>query len=180
MSNKARQDSALVKSVVALDNYLSELERIGTKINSTDMKSDFDVDHIQKLMTRFAECGQGVADEVTNLSTHLRDAQQRADSVAQGVSRQAEAFKERQNELNEKLEEFRLLGEKIREVTTNQAKIKEDLPGFEAQLSMLVDELQKLRKSARESKMRSLERNTESLAQKLDAARKKIRDLSQR
>src|ERR1700746_965853 len=102
MSNKTKRDSPLVKSVLALDNYLSELERVGTKISSTDMQSDFDIDFIQKLMARFAECGQGVSDEVTNLSTHLREAQARAESVAQAVSRQAELFAVARNEQNEK------------------------------------------------------------------------------
>src|SRR5438105_3892007 len=89
-NGKIKRDSPLVKSVLALDNYLAELERTGTKINSTDMTSDFDGEYIQKLMTRFAECGQGIAQEVTNLSTELQQAQARAEAVAQGVSRQAE------------------------------------------------------------------------------------------
>lgn len=61
MSNKITRDSPLVKSVLALDNYLAELERVGARINSTDMTSDFDVEYIQKLMTRFAECGQSIS-----------------------------------------------------------------------------------------------------------------------
>src|SRR6516225_6684556 len=117
MSNKTKQESALVKSVLALDNYLSELERVGTKINSTDMASDFDIEFVQKLLTRFAECGQGVSEGVTNLSAQLREAQTRAEAVAQGVSRQAGLFSTRRAELNEKLEQFRVLGEKVRDLS---------------------------------------------------------------
>src|SRR6267142_1231990 len=106
MSNKIKRDSPLVKSVLALDNYLTELERVGTKINSTDMTSDFDVEYIQKLMTRFAECGQEVSEEVIRLSTQLHEAQARAEAVAQGVSRQAELFNHRRKEQNEQLEKF--------------------------------------------------------------------------
>src|SRR6185436_17685234 len=116
MSNKGKQDSPLVKSVLALDHYLSELERVGQKINSTDMTSDFDVDSIQKLMTHFSECAQGVSKEVTNLSTHLNEARARAETVAQGVSRQADLLQSRRSEQDEKLEKFRLLGEKVREL----------------------------------------------------------------
>src|SRR5205823_13901 len=90
MSNKTKRDSPLVKSVLALDGHLTELERVGTRINSTDMTADFDLEYIQKLMTRFAECGQGVSEEVTNLAAQLQEAQARAEAVAQGVSRQAE------------------------------------------------------------------------------------------
>src|SRR2546427_5847654 len=105
MSNKNKDQSPLVKSVLALDNHLSELERVGTKINSTDMTSDFDIEFVHKLMTRFAECGQGISDEVTNLSQHLQEAQARAETVAQGVSQQAGKFKERRKEQDKKLDE---------------------------------------------------------------------------
>jgi len=96
MSNKNKRGSPLVRSVLALDSYLSDLERVGTKINGTDMGSDFDGEYIQKLMTRFTECGKGISEEVTNLSTQLREAQARAEAVAQGKSRQAELFNIRQ------------------------------------------------------------------------------------
>jgi hypothetical protein len=193
MSNKTKRESPLVKSVLALDNYLSELERVGTKINSTDMTSAFDTDFIHKLMSRFAECGEGVSQEVTNLSTQLREAQARAEGVAQGVSRQAELFNIRRKEQNEKLEEFRILGEKVRELSaaisqfrrpqggglTNEdrAKLKSDIPGFEAQLAFLIEELEKLRESARNSRMKSLQKNAESLVQTLQAVRKKLREV---
>jgi oligoendopeptidase F len=193
MSDKTKRDSPLVKSVLALDNYLSELERVGTKINSTDMTSDFDIDFIQKLMSRFAECGQGVSEEVANLSTHLREAQTRAEAVAQGVTRQAELLNIRRKEQDQKMEEFRVLGERVRELTatiaefrrpqgtglTNEEreKLKSGIPGFEAQLTALIEDLQKLRESARNSRMKSLQKNAESLAQTLQAVQKKLRDI---
>src|SRR2546430_1783540 len=111
MSNKAKRESPLVKSVLALDHYLSELDRVGTKITSTDMTADFDVEYIEKLMVRFAECGEGIAAEVTNMSTQLQEAQARAQAVAQGVTSQAELLNKRRNEQNEKLEQFRILGD---------------------------------------------------------------------
>jgi chromosome segregation ATPase len=183
MSNKINRDSPLVKSVLALDNHLTELERVGTKINSTDMTSDFDLEYIQKLMTRFAECGQGISEEVTNLSTELQAAQARAEAVAQGVSSQADLLNIRRNEQNEKLEEFRILGEKVRDLNTviggfrsDPAKLKSNIPAVEAQLATLIEQLQTLRQSARNSRMKALEKNIESLVQSLQAARKKLAD----
>jgi chromosome segregation ATPase len=185
MPNKVKRDSPLVKSVLALDNYLTELERVGTKINSTNLASEFDLEYIQKLMTRFAECGQGISDEVTNLSTQLREAQARAEEIARGVSRQAELLKIRREEQDQKLEEFRVLGEKVRDLNTvisgfrdDRAKLKSNLPSVESQLGELIQELQKLRVSARDSRMRALEKSAESLAQSLEAARKKLRALT--
>jgi|SRR6266850_2687427 len=190
MSNKIQRDSPLVKSVLALNNYLTELERVGTKINSTDMTSDFDVEYIQKLMTRFAECGKGVSEEVTNLSTQLEEARARAEAVAQGVSSQAELLNKRRIEQNEQLEKYRILGEKVRELNTaisqfrrpqgqgltdeDRAKLTSNIPAFEAQLALLIEELQDLRTSARNARMKTLEKNAESLAQTLQAVRKKL------
>ena len=187
------ESSSLVKAVVALDNYLTELERVGTKINSADMTSDFDVEYIQKLMTRFAECGQGVSEEVTKLSLHLHEARARAEAVAQGVSSQAELFNNRRNEQNEKWEQFRVLGERVRELNAaigefrsakghgltpeERSKLSAEVPAFDAQLAALIHELQDLRKSARDSRMRSLEKNVESLIQTLQAVQTKFREM---
>jgi len=193
MSNKGKQDSPLVKSVLALDQHLSELERVGQKINSTDMTSDFDADYIQKLMTRFSESAQGVSKEVTNLSMHLNEARGRAEAVAQGVSNQADLLQKRRIEQDEKLEKFRLLGERVRELNTaisefrrpqqgmtreDHAKLAASIPAFEAQLVGLIEELEDLRKSARESRMKALEKNVESLTQTLQAVRQKLRAYS--
>jgi len=184
MSDKARKDSPLVKSVTALDDYLTELERVGTKINKADMASDIDIEYIQKLMSRFAECGQGISEEVTNLSTQLREAQARAEAVAQGVSKQAERLKIRKNAQDEKLEEFRILGEKVRDLNEliggfrdDRAKLKDNLPAVESQLGSLIEALQRLRTSAHDSRMKALEKNAESLVQSLQAARKKLQGL---
>jgi hypothetical protein len=157
------------------------------------MQSDFDIDFIQKLMARFAECGQGVSDEVTNLSAHLREAQARAESVAQAVSRQAELFAVRRNEQNEKLEQFRVLGDKVRDLSAaisqfrrprggsltqeDREKLRSSIPDFETQVAALIDELQNLRESARNSGMKSLQKNTESLVQTLQAVRKRLREV---
>jgi len=182
-----------VNSVLALQHHLSELERVGAKINSTNLTGDIDVEFIQKLMNRFAECGQGISEEVQNFSMHLQDAQARAESVAQEVSRQAEVFKIRRDEQNEKLEQFRLLGERVGEINAaislfrrppgqgftdeDRAALASNIPGLQGQLAALITELQDLRNSARGSRMRALERNAESLAQSLQAVQAKLRDL---
>ena len=113
----------------------------------------------------------------------LQAAQARAEAVAQGVSRQADLLNIRRNEQNEKLEEFRILGEKVRDLNTvisgfrsDPAKLKSNIPAVEAQLATLIEQLQTLRQSARNSRMKALEKNIESLVQSLQAARKKLAD----
>lgn len=181
MSNKDKPESPIVKTVLALDTCLTELERVGAKINSVDMNSDFDGEYVQKLLTRFTECGHGVATEVSNLSKELQEAQARAEAVSQGVGRQAQLLNVRLNEQNEKLEAFRSLGDKVRDLNTAIGRLRDDrselvssIPVFEAQLSSLIEESETLRQSARASRMRVLEKNAESLVQTLQAVRKKL------
>ena len=189
MTDRNKPDSPLVNAVSALHEHLTELERLGGKINSLDMSSDVDVDHVQKLLARFAECGQSISSEVSNLSLHLRDAQIRAESVAQKVSRQADVFKKHRESHDEHLERFRALGEKVRELNLAVAPpspegssggnggMAFDIPAVEQQLGALVDELQDLRNSARTSRLKTLEKSAESLVQSLQALQDKLRHL---
>src|SRR5262245_22009769 len=189
MTNSNKDESPLVASVVALQSHLSELERIGAKINATDMTQDIDVEHVQKLMARFAECGQGVSVEVSNLSVQLQQARTRAETVAEGVSRQAEAFNIRTQEQSKQFEKFRLLGERVRELNSGislamktpgngstdleESELKTRIPNLERELTTLIGDLQELRASARASRMKTLEKNAESLAQTLQAVQVK-------
>jgi DNA-binding PucR family transcriptional regulator len=192
MTDKTKRDSPLVASVLALQHYLDEMERIGNKINSTDMSGDVDIEHVQKLMTRFAECGQGVSEEVRNLSGQLQHAQTSAEAVAEGVARQAQAFKARTVQQQEQLEKFQELGEKVRALNTTMSEFRrpsgqgftEDergalrsrIPAVEGELVVLIAELQDLRDVARSSQMKKLEKDAESLAQTLKAVHGKLRE----
>ncbi len=193
-SDKNQNESALVKSVLALDNYLSELERVGTKISTMKMSSEFDLEHMRKLMGRFAECGQGVSVEVTGLSNHLNEARARAEAVAKVVAERADILNDRKSEQHEKLDQFRLLGEKVRALNTemsnlrppegaemspeDRTKLSLSLVDFDAKLQPLIDEAQTMKKDAQEAKMKTLEQNADSLAQTLLSVRKKLRMLN--
>ena len=124
MEKTNKDQSPLVGSVLALDNYLSELERVGTKISTMNMKSEFDLEHMRKLMSRFAECGQGVSVEVTSLSSHLNEARARAEAVAKVVAERADILNERKSEQHDKLDQFRVLGEKVRELNTAMTSLR--------------------------------------------------------
>src|SRR5262249_20278043 len=142
-----------------------------------------------------AECGQHIAEEMTNFSTQLKEAQTRAQTVTANVSRQAALFKERVDDLNEKLEKFRLLGERVRGLNAVIGRFKppqgdeltkEDreamnstIATLEAQLTGVIEELQELRNSARSSQIRSLEKEAESLAQSVRALQTKLKNATQ-
>lgn len=189
-----QETSALVKSVLALDEYFSELDRLGSKINSLEMKSDFDFEHAERLMVRFAEVGQGVSDEVQALAARLNEARANAEAITAGVAERALLVKARKSNEQEKYEEYRLLGEKVRELSESMANLKpgeggevtdeirakmsERLAQFEDQLSPLIERAQNLRKEAQTAKIKHLEQSADSLSQVLLAIRSKLGSLN--
>jgi hypothetical protein len=121
-----------------------------------------------------------MSDELKNLFTLLKDAQSRAETVAEAVSRQAKAFSIRRNEQNEYLEKFRLLGEKVRALNASLTgedgvALKSNLPLLDDELAVLIEELQQMRSSAEASRMKTLEKSAESLAQALISMQLKLR-----
>ena len=179
--NRPKHDSPLVTSVLRLDNHLAELERIGGKITSMGPGSDADIEHMQKLLSLFAECGEEISEEVKNLSSHLQQAQVRAEAVAREVSQQANALKARRDEQQQYLERLRRLGERVHELNatlTGDGKPKPEISVIEEQLTTLIGELRDLRSAAQTSRMNSLERTAETLAQSLQALQVRLHNLS--
>ena len=193
MSESKKVSSPLVTAVLALDEHFAELERVGSKIVSMEIKSEFELEHVQKLLARFAECGQGVSDEVTVLSQLLTEARSRAEKIAQGVAERAAEVQARKSDEQKKFEEFNALGSKVRELSAGLAslrrpegehltveertKLSQSLSQFEAQLGPLIERAQRLRREAHESKMKSLEQNADSLTQTLQSIQGKLSGL---
>lgn len=193
MNESKKPQSPLVKAVLTLDEHFAELERVGTKINTMELKSEFDLEHAQKLLMRFAECGHGVSEEVTNLGQLLNEARSRAETIASGVAERAAQLQSRKVDEQAKLAEFNELGTKVRELSAglaslrrgegeqltpeDRAKISLSLSQFESQLAPLIEHAQRLRREAHEAKMKSLEQNADSLTQTLQSIQTKLNGL---
>lgn len=195
MSNTIKNPSPLVKAVLALDNHFSELIRLGEKIEQMELKSNFDFEHVQRMMNHFAECGQGVSTEVILMSNALNEARAKAEAAAQVVSARAEILQARKMEMQKKMDEFRLLGEKVRNLTLSlndlkrphgqdasgedRAKISMRLSELELQIRPLIEEALQLKKEAQDSKMKILEQSADSLRQSLTAISEKLSTFQQ-
>lgn len=193
-STKSKELSPLVQAVIALDEYFSEIERVGTKINTMDLKSEFDFEQAQRLIARFAECGEGVSTEVVKLSNFLGEARVKADALAQGVSARAELLNSRNTDQQAKMAEFRALGEKVRALSEEMAQLRRpegeilseearenlsvSLAALESRLDPLIEEASKLRKEAHVAKLKILEQNADSLTQTLQSIRQKLASLN--
>lgn len=190
MSNQLKNPSPLVQAVLNLDAYMLELVRLGDKISEMELRSEFDFEQAQKLMNRFTQCGQGVADGVIQLSTSLNEARTLAEAAAHRVSMRAEQLQSRKNEEQAKMEQLRALTEKVKELTASlneekrpentpytpeeKARISVRLAQFEIQLHPLIQEARDLKLEAQGSKMKILEQSADSLEQSLSAISKKL------
>ncbi|WP_413289206.1 hypothetical protein [Bdellovibrio sp. HCB337] len=187
---KIKNPSSLVEAIVKLDNYFSEMVRLGQKIDTMDLKSDFDFEQAERLIKLFAECGEGVSEEVINMSNALTELRAQAEAAASLVAIRAEQLQARKTEQAQKMEEFRMLGEKVRELTLSlssfriqegqplsieeKARLAGRLEEFESRLRPLIDEANNLRREGQSAKMRILEQNADSLGQSLQAVSQKI------
>ena len=180
-------------AAVALDADFVELERLGSQIERLEFDSDSGLERAQRLLARFAETGQRIAEGVVAFSKTLEEARVRAERAAQVVSARAVLVKERQNEAGRMLERFSLLSETVGKISgmlasfkkpagdvvsaEDRAYIQRQIPDIDRQLGALLDEVLKLKAEARSSKMRSLENSADSLGQTLTSARRKLSEL---
>ena len=189
-TQKLKNPSPLIQTVLNLDNYFSELIRLGAKIETMEMKSDFDFEQIEKLINRFTECGQGVSDEVVHLSQSLNELRTKSEAAAQVVAARAELLRARKDDSQSKMDALRALGEKVRVLTLSltdlkkiegdsateedRAKISMRLSEFELELRPLIDEAQRLKEEGQNSKIKVLEQSADSLRQSLVAISQKL------
>lgn len=190
MSNTKNKDqSALVHSVTILDGHLSDLARLGAKLEEMELDSDFDFEQAQRHIDLFAQAGEGVSAEIVKLAAALNDARAEAEAWATKVTTQAEKLAARKIAVQGKMEELRALGESVRLLTLalteikpasadispeEKAQLMTRLGEADQQLQPLIERAQVLRKEAQFAKMKTLEKSADALSQSLTAISQKL------
>jgi len=178
-----KDPSPLVKAVLALDTHYSDLIRLGDRIETSEMKSNFDYEQAQRHMEHFAKAGEGVSTQVLALAQILVDIRARSEATATAVSEKAELLNARKVLIQQKMQEFVALGEEVRELNfslqefktqegealTNEQKehIRGQIVQFDQRIQPLIAKAQTLKYEAQEAKIKELEQSAESLTQKL-------------
>jgi uncharacterized membrane protein len=189
MSNNIK-NTAFADSAINLDSAFTELEELSGQIERLDIESDSGLERAKQLLGKFAEAGQRIGDGVQVLAKSLEDSRSRAEAAAQIVSARAGDIQKRQEENDQMLSRFGALGESVKKISEKiiqfkkpaGEKLSEDerdaltkqLPELDSQLSGLIDEAQGLRVDAQQLKLKSVERNADSLSQTLLSARRKL------
>ncbi len=181
---KQKEKSPLVLSVLALDEYFSELVHLSSRIAEMGLETDSEIEQIQRLLGHFYRCSQDVSDQVVALSTALNESRACAEAATKVVSARAEELEAIQSERQKKMEEFRVLTEKVQSLNAslrelrdpdgNPEKVSQKLSEIGMEIHPLIDSAQTIRIEARKSKMKLLEKNAESLGQSLVSISQKL------
>jgi chromosome segregation ATPase len=193
-SSQSKVLSSFAEAALKLDSDFADLERLSGQLERLDLNSDSGLERAKEILSEFGECGSQIGDGVQKLAKELDEARIRAEKAAASVAVRAEQVQERQNAHDRLSEKFNHLTEMVRKVSAVIAELKkaegekmsaeekvmitQRLPEFESQLSVLVDEAQKLKNEAQDANMKTLVRNADSLAQTLLSAKRKISSLT--
>ncbi len=185
-----KNPSPLVLAVLALDEHFSELSRLGSRIDETDLKSNFDFEQSERLITRFAEAGQAVSVDIAGFVAALNEARKEAEAVAQKVTVKAELLKARKDEVQEKMVQFQNLSGKVSQLNESLMAFKRDegsvltdadrtqlanrLAEVEFQIQSLIDEASALKEVGQNARIKVLEQNADSMRQALLAVSLKL------
>lgn len=190
-----KNPSPLVLAVLTLDEHFSELNRLATRVDEIDLKSNFDFEQSEKLITRFAEAGQAISEDIVHFVNILNQTREQAELAAQKVSAKADILKGRKTDIQSKMERFQVLSDKVSELNRSLmqfqrpagealspdeiSEMKVHLTGISEQLQPLIEEAQELKNIGYDSKLKTLEQNAESLRQSLIAVSQKISGITQ-
>lgn len=185
-----KNSSPLVAAVLALDEQFLNLTQLAARIETQPLKTDSDVEQLEHLVSRFAEIGAGVSIHIGTLSTALNAAREQAEAAAQKVAEKANQLRIKKSEIDAKMQEFQVLGEKVSRLSASLADLKlpegqtfspeerqslsNRLGAVEEQLVPLIDEARQLQLVAQQAKIKTLEHGADSMHQSLLAVKRKI------
>lgn len=189
-----KNPSPLVKTVLALDAHFADLLRLGERLESSELRSNFDHEQAKKLLELFAVAADGVTREVISLGGIMGDIRARAENTAAAVAARAEIIHSRQASADAKVQEFAILAEEVRALNFSlqelplpqdreptddeRRRLRDQLGDITNRLRPLIQKATTLRDDARTLKLKDIERNAESLAQKLLTVDQDLRAVS--
>ncbi|HVK61328.1 MAG TPA: hypothetical protein VM432_07250 [Bdellovibrionales bacterium] len=193
-TKKIKDASPLVQSVLSVDGHVAQLEKLSERINEMKLNTEADYEQLRKLMGYFAEHGEAVSGEIIELSKLLVATRERAESAAGIVSAKAQVLQSRQSDEATKMSALRELAQKVAVIgqgiqdlkgsssgdisEEERTRIMQRMSEVDGQIEPLIEEAQKLQMEARESRLKSVEQQAESLSQNLINVRKKLATVS--
>lgn len=193
-SKTIKNPSPLVLAVLSLDEHFTNLMRLSARIDEVDLKSNFDFEQVEKLITLFSETGEGISADIASFVQVLNEARAAAESSAERVTEKAMQLKLRKDETQDKMVQFNQLSDKVSKLNESllqfrrvdgqelseqdKLDLKNRLNEVAGQLKGFIAEAEVLKNLGQESKLKILEQNADAMRQSLIAVSKKIESLN--
>lgn len=174
-----------------LGQALQQFESLTKEIERLSINTPKGLERGKALLDKFEECGQKVAGGMQDLAQALDELREQTEKSAQLVYTKAVAIKQRQVEMDQLLERFRMLGEMARNFNStmlrldqhdgalNPAQLKESfshrMPEIDGHLEILIDEARKIKNDAHDASMKNLEGEADAIRQGLQSARNRLK-----
>lgn len=175
---------------VQLDGDFSEMIRLGAQIDRLDIDSDSGLEHALKLLTRFAQHGRNIAENIQDFSRTLQDARDRSEAAAKRVTERAQQIEERKIRQNQIQDKLKRVEEKVKTANAGltgtqkpsgrefsddeKAQITSQLERLNNELVKFIAETQAIKEEAGQSKFKTIERDAQTIIDTLQSSRRKI------
>lgn len=173
-----------------LDHDFSELARLSGQIERLDIQSDGGLERAVRILGEFARHGQSIAEGIQKFSASLQEAREKSEAAAKIVAERAVLVQQRKEEQARLQEKLGALGEKVKRVSETLAAFRRPvgepftaaeksdmtarLESLDASMIDFIEEAQVIQQEAGTARLKSIERNAESLFGTLQAARRKL------
>ncbi len=179
-------DSGLLsESARTLENDFDEMERIRASLAKFNSGAEINLEQAQKLLAKFGETGLRIADQLQVLTRALDGGRERAEAAREQVAQAVELIQKKNQQRLALAERLQALAQRVGQVSASLGEISQSgqdnaeqrgkLPGFQDQLAALADEAVKIREEAKAERFKDLEREADTMADRLKFSGKKIR-----
>lgn len=188
--NKATETSEFAQAALALDKEFLQIERLARELERLSKPSDKGMERAQTLLVEVDASRQRLASQMKVFVHALEAARQRNEAAQSLIAERAAMVEERQREGERLLERFRNLAGMVGQITAASAQVQNinmselssdkhaallsHLPQLGEQLGVLIDEATRLMHDSRLAHSKVLEKNADSLRQRLQSLRQRL------
>lgn len=188
--NNAKEISDFGQAALALDREFLQIERFARELERLSKPSDKGMERAQTLLAEVEASRERLASQMQIFVKALELARQRNEAAQMIIAERAAMVHERQREGEKLLERFRSLAAMVGQITAanaqfqnvktselspeNREALLSHLPQLGEQLGVLIDEATQLMHDSRLAHAKVLEKNADSLRQRLQSLRQRL------
>jgi hypothetical protein len=187
MSNGTKDLGPLGRSALGLESDFKEMDRLSAALMKFPSGEETNLEHAQKLLEKFGEVGLRIANELQALAAALDDGRLRAEAATHEVAKSAAFIQKRSQQRAEIAGRFQALGKRVQGVSVSLVELGQNseqdaekaklLTQLQEQLASLANEAITIKEEARDARFKELERQAETMADRLRLSGKKIKKI---